>query len=270
MPELPEVETIRKGLSKLILGKIIARVEILKPRLVKYDTNGFVNKLTGKSVADIQRKGKVIFMRLSSGDFLIARLGMTGQLVFGKGNIKEKHARVIIGFKDTSRLVFNDTREFGYLHLADPQEKKRIEEKIGIDALDPKFNYEYLKYILRNRNGMIKAFFLDQKKISGIGNIYADEICFDAKIRPNRKIQSLNDTEIKKLYNSIIRILKLSVEKKGTTFSDYVDASGNKGEFQHYLKIYKKEGKPCSRCGGFIKKTRLAGRSTRYCESCQK
>jgi len=271
MPELPEVETIRRDLQGLIKGKIISSVKIMEPRSVKNDPDLFKKMLSGSCFVGVGRKGKLLIMELSSGAFLLARLGMTGQLIYEPKHLATKHTRVAIGFKDSSKLLFNDIRQFGYFFLATKEEKDSIMKRIGIDPLDERFDLDYFKNLISNKKGALKAFLLNQKYVSGIGNIYADEICFDSRIRPDRDVSSLDDREIKMLYNSIIGILKLAIKNRGTTFSDYVDARGKRGKFSTHLKVYGKEKESCARCKTkSIKKIRLAGRSTRFCKLCQK
>lgn len=270
MPELPEVETIRKDLQKLIRGKMISFVEVIEQGSVKNDPDLFKKTLQRSCFVDIGRKGKLLVMELSNGAFLLVRLGMTGQLIYKPEYAMTKHTRVVINFEDNSKLFFNDIRKFGSLSIAMESDKNSTLDRMGIDLLDKRFTFAYFKSIVKNKKGAVKAFLLNQKYVSGIGNIYADEICFDSKIRPDRNIASLNDRDIKILYNSIVRILDHAIKSRGTTFSDYVDASGKKGSFSRYLKVYGKEKDDCARCKTrSIKKTKVAGRSTRFCELCQ-
>jgi len=271
MPELPEVETIKRDLQKLIIKRTISSVDVIEPKSIRNRSSFFKKKLTGSHFVSIGRKGKLLIMELSSSDFLLARLGMTGQLIYCQKNLPGKHTRVAINFQNGSKLFFNDIRKFGYLFLATKLEKDSILKNIGIDPLDNGFNLGYFKDLIGNKKGALKAFLLDQKMVSGIGNIYADEICFDSRLKPDKNIRNLNDNEVKRLYNSIIKILDLAIKKRGTTFSDYVDASGKKGRFFDCLKVYGKEKNECARCKiKSIKKIKVAGRSTRFCEYCQK
>jgi len=271
MPELPEVETIRKDLKKMLIGKMISAVDIIEPRSVRNEAGLFKRILRKNYFTDMKRKGKLLIMELSGGNSLLVRLGMTGQLIYGSGHIPTKHTRVIISFKDGSKLLFNDIRKFGSLFAATDPEKDLILKRIGIDPLDKQFSLEYFKAMIKNKKKTLKAFLLDQGSVSGIGNIYADEICFDSKLKPGRNTAGLNDMDIEMLYNSIIGILHLAIKNRGTTFSDYVDASGKKGRFSEHLKVYGKEKDDCARCKTrSIKKIKIAGRSTRFCGLCQK
>lgn len=270
MPELPEVETIRGDLQRSIKGKMISSVKIMEPRSVKNNQDLFKKMLPESRIVDVGRKGKLLIMELSNGYSLLVRLGMTGQLIYNPEYAATKHTRVMVVFKDGSKLFFNDIRKFGYVFLASKEEKDSITKRIGIDPLDKRFDLDHFRSLISDKKGTLKAFLLNQKYVSGIGNIYADEICFDSKIRPDRNIASLNDRDIKILYNSIIGILDHAIKSRGTTFSDYVDASGKKGSFSRYLKVYGKEKDDCARCKTrSIKKARVAGRTTRFCELCQ-
>lgn len=270
MPELPEVETIRKDLVKMIIGKKISSVDIMETRSVKNRPLFFKKNLTDKHFISVKRKGKLLFIGLSSGRYLLVRLGMTGQLIYGPERCPTKHTRVIFRLKDNSSLFFNDIRKFGFLFLATKHEKDAVLDNIGIDPLDHGFTLKHFRGILKDRRGTLKAFLLDQHIISGIGNIYADEICFRSGLRPDGKIENLTDKKIKKLYNDIREILSLAIKHRGTTFSDYVDARGNKGSFIKMLMVYQKEKECCRKCKErSIRKIVTAGRSTRYCENCQ-
>lgn len=271
MPELPEVETIRKDLKKMIIGNTISCVDIIEPRSVRSAPSYLEKIMSGSRFTDIKRKGKLLIMELSNGHSLLVRLGMTGQLIFKPMQTPTKHTRVVISFDNGSKLFFNDIRKFGSFRIATENEKDHVLKHIGIDPLDRKFTLPLFKNIIRNKKRSLKAFLLDQKYVSGIGNIYADEICFDSKMKPDRNMAGLNDREAGMLYNSIIRILSLAIKNRGTTFSNYVDARGKKGGFSRYLKVYGKEKNVCASCRmKSIRKITLAGRSTRFCKLCQK
>jgi formamidopyrimidine-DNA glycosylase len=287
MPELPEVETIRKDLIKKIIGKKIIAIKVIQKKSIKNSPNKFIKALQNNYIINIKRKGKFLIFELNNKNYLLVHLRMTGQLIykldlstyaqnalarfhFAK-KVHNKHSRVILYFEDKSELYFNDTRRFGYLQISNKREKNEIMKKIGIDAINKKFNFRVLKILLKNKNRILKTILLDQKIIAGIGNIYTDEICFDAKLNPKRKANELDDKELKRLYNSIRKILALSIKHRGTTFSDYVDASGKKGNFAKFLKVYGREKENCKKCGKkSIQKTKLAGRTTRFCRNCQK
>ncbi|MCK5332702.1 bifunctional DNA-formamidopyrimidine glycosylase/DNA-(apurinic or apyrimidinic site) lyase [Candidatus Parcubacteria bacterium] len=273
MPELPEVETIRRDLEKKIIGKKIIKIKVLQKKSIKNDLTRFTKALENNSIESISRKGKLLIMKIKeNGKYLLIHLRMTGQILCCAAERKvAKNTRVILIFNDSSKLFFNDTRRFGYLQIANEKEKKEILLKMGIDLLDKNFTFEKLKELSRNKKRLLKSFLLDQKMIAGIGNIYADEICFDTKLRPDRIIGELNDKELKKLYNSIIRIIELALKSRGTTFNDYVDSRGKKGNFSKFLKVYQREKEDCRSCHQrSIQKIKVGGRATRYCTHCQK
>mgnify|MGYP001593240572 FL=1 len=275
MPELPEVETIKKDLFSKIFRKKIKRVEVLERAVVQNPLKDFEDNLRGNFFTDINRVGKLLIFSLQSGGkVLFAHLGMTGQLVYVRADSAlGRFTRVAIYFAGGSALFFNDIRKFGYLKLVREEEKGAVIAKsFGMDALSPYFTAGKLKEFFSRRKGsLLKAALLDQKLLAGIGNIYADEICFDAGILPSRKAGLLSFAEISRLYKSIKKILIKAVKNRGTSFRNYVDASGKSGNFLRHLKVYRREGRSCLKCKqSVIRKIILAGRGTRYCPSCQK
>lgn len=287
MPELPEVETIRRDLAREIIGKKIVSVKVNKTKLVKSNLAKFKKTLRSTSFSDIFRIGKLMIFTLKDTPyFLLIHLKMTGQLIYlDKGKViagghswknmslelPNKYTHIIIEFKDKTKLFFNDLRQFGYWRIVDKKQKDQIVESYGIEPLKKNFTLAKFKQIIEKRRTTIKAVLTNQKLIAGIGNIYADEICFSAKIKPHRPANKLTDQEIKKLYRACNSIIKKAIDKRGTTFNSYVDAKGNKGNYNKYLKVYRKENNKCSRCkNSIIKKMKLNGRGTRYCPNCQK
>lgn len=275
MPELPEVETIKKDLSLKILRKKIKRTKVFVRTIVKTPLKDFVRCLRDNFFTGIERVGKLLIFSLKRSDkVLFAHLGMTGQLVYNRaGAMPGKFTRVVIYFTDGSALFYNDMRKFGYFKLVSEKDKSVIIAKsFGVDALSSHFTASKLKEFLNRRKGSsLKAALLDQKLLAGIGNIYADEICFDTGILPSRKAGLLSSAEISKLYQSIKKLLAKAVKNRGTSFRNYVDANGKSGDFSRYLKVYRRERCQCLKCKrGVIRKTILAGRGTRYCPYCQK
>ena len=286
MPELPEVQTIVDDLNRVILNKKIKKIDILLSKIIKGANNSFVSTLKNNSFQNINRRGKFIIISLKSGEFLVIHLRMTGQIIYQQGNnliagghsfknnnfdLPNKQTHVIIYFKDGSRLFYNDQRQFGYLEIIGQKKVKILENRLGIEPLSRQFICSYFKKLLKGKKRNIKAFLLDQKHIAGLGNIYVDESLFLAHILPSRSTNSLEEKEIKDLYQAIKQVLRKAIKYRGTTFNNYKDAHGNRGSFINKLKVYGRENKKCSRCKkGVIKKTRLAGRGTRYCSNCQK
>ena len=287
MPELPEVETIKNDLKQKILKKKIKRVDLRLKKIVKSSVKSFVLDLEKNSFENIKRRGKLLIFSLSQKNkYLIIHLRMTGQLVYQKGkkitagghsennsvvDLPNKHTHIIFYFSDRSKLFFNDLRQFGVVKIVDKKELEKITSNFGAEPLEKSFSLKILRHLVKDKKGNIKAFLLNQKNIAGIGNIYADEILFEAGILPSRKIGSLKNEEVKKLYQAIKKILRKAIKYRGTTFNDYVDTDGKSGGFLRLLKVYGKEKEKCFRCKkGVIQKTRIAGRGTRYCDRCQK
>lgn len=286
MPELPEVQTIINGLKKHVLKKEIKQVKVLLTKIISGSNKKFIQVLKNNQFIDIQRRGKFIIFSLKSGEFLVVHLKMTGQLIYqgkntliagGHANQKEnfdlphKHTHLFFIFKDKTKLFYNDLRRFGYLKIIDSQQLKELDFNWGIEPLSKKFTLACFKKLLSNKKTNIKAFLLNQKHIAGLGNIYTDEALFKAHISPKRKVDSLKEKEIKNLHQAIKEILKLALKYQGTTFSNYTDAHGQKGNFVPLLKVYGRQGQKCRRCKNKeIKKIKLAGRGTHYCPNCQK
>ncbi len=288
MPELPEVETIKRDLEKKILKKKIIRIRIKDKKIGQSG----LERVKGKYFLDIDRIGKLLIFKLSEkGYFMLVHLKMTGQLVYAfkkflvagghslssrsdmaavGGKLPNKHTRAIFEFKDGGRLFFNDLRRFGYIKMVNKSELNLLKESFGIEPLKTDFIYRNILKIFKNRKTSLKAVLLNQKLISGIGNIYADEILFRAGLRPDRVAGSLKPTEIKKLYRATNYIIRRAIKYRGTTFSDYVDAKGRRGNFSTQLKVYGRSGKKCYKCSNVIKKIRIAGRGTSFCPKCQK
>lgn len=284
MPELPEVETIRQDLRQKLLGKPIMRVNISHQKSVRNPAGFFVKTLAGESFAEIDRIGKLLIFKLKrSGLYFLVHLKMTGQLIYVDGrtivagghsqsrsiDLPNKHTRAILEFKGGAKLFFNDLRKFGYLEIIDGAELAQRRRGYGLEPNTKDYSLAGLKEIFQRRRAPIKAVLLNQKLIAGIGNIYADEILFAAGVKPTRPADSLTDGEIKKIFLESQKILKLAIKYRGTTFNNYVDSAGRKGNFTAHLQVYGRTGQACRRCRGIIKKMKVAGRGTHYCE-CQR
>lgn len=243
MPELPEVETIRRQLHEKIVGK----------------------KLDGKKIVDVRRRAKILIVDFSDGSSLIFHLKLTGQLIFN--GEPSRHTRHVFKFSDGSQLVFNDVRKFGWWKYI--KDAKAIEEGFGPEALEVGLE-EFKNLLLKRPNAKIKPLLMDQKFIAGIGNIYSDEILFAAKVQPLRRVKTLTPEEIRATWSNIGKILKLAIKNRGTSENTYLDAMGKKGDYLKYLKVYQKEGQKCPRCGGVIKRIKISSRSAHYCPKCQR
>jgi formamidopyrimidine-DNA glycosylase len=286
MPELPEVETIKRELAKTLKGKVISQVTILWPKTVSpTSVQNFTKMVTGKKILSLDRRAKMLLVHFSGELSLIIHLKMTGQLIFmpqtGKiitgghptADIQTpgRHTRLFFTFKDRSHLYFNDLRKFGWFKILDDKLKKYIDTEIGLEPLSKTFTIANLKKIFtKYPNRTIKQILLDQHLLAGIGNIYADESAFLSSVLPMRKTKTLTNKEIRDLHQNIINVLKFSIKKKGTSAKNYVRSNGEKGGFVPHLMVYGRKGEACKRCGLSIIKTKHAGRGTHYCPGCQK
>jgi formamidopyrimidine-DNA glycosylase len=287
MPELPEVETVRIQLKRKIIGKKIASVEVFHAKSVG-DDNSIEDTLKGKIIADIDRVGKLLIFSFADENdiFLLAHLKMTGQffyvdnggVVAGGGhkvtaadlNLPTRHTRVAFHFTDHTTLYFNDMRIFGYTKIATAKMMEKARSHFGPEPIDPTFDCKLFAEKLKKRKRVIKAVLLDQSFIAGLGNIYVDEALWRAKIRPTRTADKLTKKEVAALCAATGDIMKESIAVGGTTFQNFKDTDGRKGNFIEFLKVFGKQGEKCSRCGSVIKKIRCAGRGTHYCHGCQK
>lgn len=283
MPELPEVETIVNDLKEVLPGKSVTGIDLFWKKSLNVTAAVFLNKLKNKKVKTVRRRSKTIV--IDFGDlFLLIHLKMTGQLVWQDKNslfsgghpivgagmdLPNKFTRAIIKF-GSQKLYFNDVRKFGWLRLTDKKELADYEAKSGLEPLAKDFSYTKFRVVFQGRKAKIKTALLNQALVAGLGNIYVDESLYLAGIRPLRLISDISETEWKKLYQSIKAVLKKSIKYRGTSFSDYRDAKGRQGSFVKYLQVYGRHGKECFKCGRAIKKIRLGGRGTHYCEHCQK
>lgn len=293
MPELPEVETVRRDLKVRVLNKKIEKVSILNPKTLKSPAEASLKILIENSFSDILRRGKLLIFKLNKADcYLLIHLKMTGQLIYLSqkeklagghslsshsfeksvgGELPNKHTRVQITFQDKSNLFFNDLRKFGYLKIVDEQELENIMAvNYGPEPLDNNFIQVDFSNKLKKKKKNIKAALLDQKLVAGLGNIYVDEVLFASGVKPERLATSLSNQELKKIYQSIIKVLEVAIKYRGTTFSNFVDSEGKKGNFSTRLKVYGRGKLPCYNCSSAIIKTKIAGRGTHYCPNCQK
>lgn len=287
MPELPEVETIRGGLEHLIVKKVIEQVHPLVQKSypnASSDTSAFA---VGATIVKVRRRAKVLMIDLSTKYSFVIHLKMTGQLVFrgeknfGAGhptksfveNLPDNSTRVVIDFTDGSKLFFNDQRKFGWMKLMPTAEIKEMPfmKKVGPEPLTKEFTWQDFKARFeRKKRSKIKAALLDQSVIAGVGNIYADESLFGAKIHPERLVETLSNEDYKNLYKNVRYTMNLAIKKKGSTDKNYIDSKGNRGNYLDEAWVFRKEGQPCPNCGTEIKKIRVASRGTHICPSCQK
>jgi len=272
VPELPEVETIRQGLAEVLPGLIIKDVEIKSPAPLKgMPGDQFAASLVGKRVSGAGRRGKYLLLSLEDGSNLVIHLRMTGRLVFCRGQQQtDRHTHLVFHFSNGSCLYFSDVRKFGTISLLPPGEHPVAGLRmLGPEPLSGDFNFPYLDRELEKRVICVKALLLDQRVIAGLGNIYTDEILHRAGIRPERSARSLVRNERLALFRSIREVLEEAICCRGTTMSDYRDATGTAGMFQEKLRVYGRRGQPCPRCGAAVTRSRVAGRGTHFCPQCQ-
>lgn len=288
MPELPEVETVRRGLTELIIGKTVKSAKAIdSPKSFPNAPDDVSEFLIGASIIAIRRRAKVLLIDLSSEYTLVIHLKMTGQLVFrGEqnfgaghpsdsliGKLPDRSTRVVIDFSDGSHLFFNDQRKFGWVKLFPTLEVPNIDfmKKVGPEPLEDAFTMDIFIQRIRRRNGTtIKAAILDQTVLAGVGNIYADESLWGAEIHPASRVRDVNDERLKKLFIEIRYVMNLSIEKGGSTDRNYVNAEGKRGSYIDFARVFRQEGKACPRHPGVtIKKIRVAGRGTHICPVCQ-
>lgn len=288
MPELPEVETVRLGLARLLPGLRIASVEHDWPKSFPNAVFDVEQFMVGAEITAVKRRAKVLIIDLSTNYSLVIHLKMTGQLVFRSsreqfgaghptaslvGRLPDKSTRVTIEFSDGSYLFFNDQRKFGWLRLMPAPEVMNLDffQKVGPEPLGADFTWQAMRQrLLRRKNSNIKAALLDQTVLAGVGNIYADESLWGAKIHPATLVKDLTPRQVHKLYDELVFVLKLALEKGGSTDKNYVDAEGKKGSYLTFARVFRREGQSCPRCGHEIIKTRVAGRGTHLCPRCQR
>lgn len=287
MPELPEVETVRRGLSRLIIGKKIKGTSFDTQKSFPNADADVKRFLEGSTITAIRRRAKVLMIDLSSEYSLVIHLKMTGQLVyvasdirFGAGHpndslihaLPDKSTRVTLSFEDESNLYFNDQRKFGWMRLMPTIEITEIDfmKKVGPEPLEDDFTEaDFINRFKRRPNTSIKAALLDQSVVAGVGNIYADESLWGAKIHPQRLVKTITQEEWISLYTELRMVMNLAIEKGGSSNHTYVNAEGKKGSYMNFARVFRREGQSCPRCGTVIEKLRVAGRGTHICPYCQ-
>jgi formamidopyrimidine-DNA glycosylase len=288
MPELPEVETIVRELRTALVGRTIRAVDVRLAKIAHHPVAYIRSVLVGKKIRAVERRAKVILITCSNGYTIVIHLKMSGQMIWvptkgamrvgghpipgGIHDLPNKYSHVIITMTGGT-LYFNDQRQFGYVKVfsADEVVAWLHHQGYGPEPLDRAFTLRvFSDSVKRHSKKRLKPTLLDQAVIAGIGNIYADETCYLAKVRPQRRIGSLTPGEISALHRGLLRILRLSIQKKGTTADAYRTATGDKGSMMPFLNVYGREGKRCKRCRGTIEKVTFVGRGTHYCPKCQR
>ena len=278
MPELPEVETIRRDLEKESVGKRIKTVEVTGTRSIRRHTNKkqFIARLEGRKIVGVDRKGKYLLVKLEGGDYLVIHLGMSGQLLWSKTGKedKAKHTHVVVSFTTAGQLRFLDPRTFGELFVTSVDELEEAVPELahlGFDPVEEAISWTVFGEMLQSKRRKLKDLLMDQKFIAGIGNIYSDEILWSAGLRYDRSSDQLTSQEIRRLYRAISETLHDAIKHRGSSLADeqYRDLYGNVGGYAGEHNVYDREGQPCRRCRSPIQRIKLGGRSHFLCEQCQ-
>lgn len=307
MPELPEVETVTRGLESRIVGKTIADFEARNKKSFIAQKGFSPESIKDAKVKSVSRYQKMVLIELSINYFLVVHLKMTGQLVYqalavsGQGlekkkqsnskdlsalnasfagghpeksyetELPNKHTHIIFTFKDGSHLYFNDLRKFGWIKAIPKESLEEFLAKFAYsaDPLTPEWLFDEFVQKAQRKSVSAKQFLMDQKIAAGVGNIYADEALFDARVSPLKKAKDLSSEELKRIFNSVKKVFKKGIEYGGTTKSDYRNIDGSAGKMQNHLMVYGRYGEPCKKCDGTIERIKLGGRSTHYCPKCQ-
>lgn len=300
MPELPEVETIVRQLNGVLSGKKILKVEVLRPKTCLPVGRAFGDILRGEIVSSVGRKAKMMVISFRNWDkVLIVHLKMTGQLIYlektqklktekTQNNVEirrivgghptadwvnelpSKYTRIIIDFENGEKLFFNDLRVFGWMRVMTNSDWQMANGKLPPDIVDREFTLEYFNNILVRSGRSIKLVLLDQGKIGGVGNIYANDALYKARIYPRRKAKDLDRKEIGELYGAVKEVIDLGIKYGGASVDKYVDATGVGGKYQEHFLVYQRSGEKCKRDGEVIRKIKIGGRGTYYCPGCQK
>lgn len=272
MPEMPEVETVRRTLLPLIKGKTIKEVTLWYPKIIASDPKEFVQQLAGKKIETIDRYAKYLLIRLTGNLTIVSHLRMEGKYRLVKVNTKkDKHDHVQIVFTDNTALRYNDVRKFGRMQLVKTGTEKMTTgiSNLGAEPNSATFTTAYLAKGLSRKKKNIKSTLLDQSVVAGLGNIYVDEVLWETKIHPLSMANKLPQPKVKQLHDNINSLIALAIEERGTTVHTYLDANGKTGGFQKMLQVYGHKGEPCVRCGNPLDKIKVSSRGTTYCPHCQ-
>jgi formamidopyrimidine-DNA glycosylase len=290
VPELPEVETVRRGLEQLVVGRRIATFEIWEPKSFQVAEGGWADSvgryLEGARVVAARRRAKVLILDLDTDYSLVGHLKMTGQMVVrgaenwagGHPNdsflaqLPDRSTRLAFGFDDGSQLFFNDQRKFGWIRLMPTAAVESLPfiAKLGPEPFNPADFPEFRRRIDHHQRTIIKAALLNQEIVAGIGNIYADETLWAARVNPSRPVSEVSARKLRELFTAAGQVMQLSIDLGGSTDRNYVDAEGNRGNYLSFAHVFRREGQPCDRCGTTIVKIRVAGRGTHFCPRCQR
>ena len=272
MPELPEVETIARTLEPAVRGRVITGIELLYRPLLRRGGRKGLDALRGRRVLAVRRRGKMLIIEFEGARTLVFHLKMTGQFSLAvPGEERDKHTRLVVRFEDgANELRFRDVRKFGFLLCLEGDPMSACGELACLGPEPLEVGFQEFAAVLGKKKGRIKSLLLNQTVIAGIGNIYADEMLFEARIHPETPASSLGKKAVERLYDSMKKILKLAIAEKGSTLQDYRDAEGKAGNFQFFHKVYHRKGEPCVVCGTRVRMRRIGGRSSHFCPKCQR
>jgi len=273
MPELPEVETVRRTIAPTLEGASVAGATILDPRLTRpFDPDAVAAELVGERMMRIERRGKYLIIRFESGRALLVHLRMTGSFRIALGGLlpADPHRRAVLSLDNGSDVAYRDVRRFGTWELLEADDiEPYLAERLGPEPLDPRLTGARLGRLLAGRRAPVKAFLLDQRRLAGLGNIYVDEALWHARIHPLRQAGSLDGEETARLFRSVRRALRLGIERQGATLRDYAAPDGSSGSMQDEFRAYGRGGEPCDRCGTPLERIVVSGRGTTLCPRCQ-
>ena len=273
MPELPEAETIVRGIRPAVEGRTVDRVHVLRPDVLRTSPRTFRARVKGRTIQRARRRGKKVVLDLGGGDVLAINLGMTGRVLPfpgpPRGRHRPTHPAVRLYFDDGGLLVFDDQRRFGSMEFLDAEGWARLTARLGPEPLSPDFHPGDLFELLSRSRSPVRSWLLDQKRIAGVGNIYAAEALFLAGVHPKRPARSVSEDEARRLHGSLQHTLQGAIDGGGTTIRDYRNADGEEGRYARRLQVYGREGEPCVVCGGEVKRIVFGNRSAFLCPRCQ-
>ncbi|MGB9803029.1 bifunctional DNA-formamidopyrimidine glycosylase/DNA-(apurinic or apyrimidinic site) lyase [Desulfofundulus sp.] len=274
MPELPEVETIKRTIKEKLPGLTICGADIFLPKIIQRPSpEEFCRLVVDKKVLDVDRRGKYLLISLSRGLVLVVHLRMTGQLIYtATEEPRSRHTHLIFYLDNGHQLRYIDVRQFGRFWLVPEKDLQAVSglKDLGVEPLSREFTLDFLAKGLKSRRTTLKSLLLEQTFIAGLGNIYSDEVLHRAGLHPSRTANTLTPPEVRALFEAIRTVLEEAISSRGTSVRDYVDGMGRAGTFQEKLRVYGQKGKPCTRCGRPIERLRSGNRSTYYCPGCQK
>ena len=267
MPELPEVETVRRRLQACLPGLVVDDVVVNDPVVSRQSADELRGALLGRRIVALRRRGKFLIVELE-GALLIVHLRMTGRLLLAP-EPGERRPRLVVSMRPDAELLFYDTRRFGRVWAVAPADEDRFFAALGPEPFGTEFTTGYLRRALEGRTAPLKSFLLDQRRIAGVGNIYADEALFRARLHPLRTAGTVGPGEAHRLHDALLETLQLGVDHEGASIESFVDPAGERGAFQEILNVYGRTGEPCRRCGAVIERVELGGRGTHFCPGCQ-